>query len=158
MSYPPPRSLEPTRTFVDRGGTFTDVVRFLEDGSVQVEKHRSDQAVVGQLAEGRLVFGTTVATNALLEGTGVPCLLLVSHGFRDLIRIGDMTRPSLFDAQKRWPVPLCTEVWEVPGRISAGGEEVEELPEGFLRELAESDFSRFAAVGVAQYTQPGDLG
>ncbi|MEC7385202.1 MAG: hydantoinase/oxoprolinase N-terminal domain-containing protein, partial [Planctomycetota bacterium] len=103
MSYPPPRSPKATRTFVDRGGTFTDVVRFLPDGRVAVEKHRSDQAVVGRLAEGELVFGTTVATNALLEGTGVPCLLIVSQGFRDLVHIGDMTRPSLFDALECWP-------------------------------------------------------
>ena len=149
MSYPPQRSPKQTHTYVDRGGTFTDVVRVRTDGSVQVEKHRSDRAVVGRLAEGHLVFGTTVATNALLEGTGVSCLLLVSQGFRDLVQIGDMTRPSLFDAQQRWPDPLCTEVWEVPGRLSSSGEEIDGLADEFLTRLAEADLSRFESVGIA---------
>ncbi|MEC7242290.1 MAG: hydantoinase B/oxoprolinase family protein [Myxococcota bacterium] len=149
MSYPPPRSPKATRTFVDRGGTFTDVVRFLPDGRVAVEKHRSDQAVVGRLAEGELVFGTTVATNALLEGTGVPCLLIVSQGFRDLVHIGDMTRPSLFDALECWPDPLCLEVWEIPGRMSVEGTELEALPDASLQALRGADYSRFEAVAVA---------
>jgi N-methylhydantoinase A/oxoprolinase/acetone carboxylase beta subunit len=72
---------EATRTFVDRGGTFTDVVHIAASGAVQIEKIPSDEAVVGKLAKGALVFGTTVATNALLEGKGAPCLLIVSEGF-----------------------------------------------------------------------------
>ena len=105
------------RTCVDRGGTFTDVVHVAEDGSLSVAKVPSDAAVVGELARGPLTFGTTVATNALLERTGVRTALLVTRGFRDLIRIGDMTRPALFDPDAAWPEPLCSAVFEVDGRL-----------------------------------------
>ena len=149
MSLAPPRSPKGSRTFVDRGGTFTDVVKVTSDGRFRIEKHRSDRAVVGELAEGRLVFGTTVATNALLEHKGVPCLLIVTEGFRDLVQIGDMTRPNLFDAQEAWPLPLCSEVIEIPGRISFSGEELEPIPEGVLEAISKMDFSRFDAVGIA---------
>jgi len=124
------------RTFVDRGGTFTDVVQVDEKGRAMVKKVPSDAAVVGELAQGRLVFGTTVATNALLERKHARTLLVVSEGFGDLVRIGDMSRPRIFDPDADWPEPLCAAVLEVPGRIDAGGEEVEPLrrvavPEGF---------------------------
>ncbi len=130
------------RTFVDRGGTFTDVVLLSDDGSVSIEKVPSDRAVVGELARGELVFGTTVATNALLEGERVPTLLLVSEGFFDLVRIGDMARPELFDADAGWPEPLCDEIVEVRGRIAADGAVVEELV------LPALDLSGFEAVAV----------
>ena len=107
-------------TRVDRGGTFTDVVQQHPDGTVTVQKVPSDVAVVGQLAKGDLTFGTTVATNALLEGKGVPTLLVVTRGFGDLPWIGDGTRPQLFDADARWPAPLCTRVVaSLPRRSSA---------------------------------------
>jgi len=139
-----------TRTFVDRGGTFTDVVRIDAKGSVQIEKIRSDTAVIGAVAEeGPLVFGTTVATNALLEGKGVPCLLIVSEGFGDLVHIGDMSRPALFDATKTWPRPLCTQIIEVPGRVNSKGEVIEELPERALKRLAEFDFRPFGGVALS---------
>jgi 5-oxoprolinase (ATP-hydrolysing) len=94
------------------------------DGRVRVQKVPSDQAIVGTLSEGALCFGTTVATNALLERSGVPTLLLVTDGFGDLPTIGDMTRPSLFEPDDVWPPPLCAHIVEVEGRISADGEEV----------------------------------
>lgn len=115
------------RTFVDRGGTFTDVVVVQDDGRAEIRKVPSDEAVVGELARGALVFGTTVATNALLERTGVRTLLVVTQGFADLVALGDMTRPSLFDPDARWPRPLCDHVVEVPGRLDATGGEVEPL-------------------------------
>ncbi len=114
-------------TYVDRGGTFTDVVVVHDDGQVQVSKVPSDRAVVGDLAVGPLTFGTTVATNALLERTGVPTLLVVTRGLRDVVHIGDMTRPALFDPDARWPEPLCCRVAEVSGRIAADGTELEAL-------------------------------
>lgn len=112
------------RTFVDRGGTFTDVVSFGDDGSVTWRKVRSDRAVVGELARGELVFGTTVATNALLEGAGAPTVLVVTEGFADLLRIGDMSRPELFDPEATWPVARCLRVVEVRGRLAADGTEL----------------------------------
>ncbi len=108
---------------MDRGGTFTDVVRVGPAG-VTVEKVPSDRAVVGELAEGRLVFGTTVATNALLEHAGVRVLLLVTRGFGDLVRLGDMTRPELLDPDGEWPPALVARVAEFEGRHGPDGGEV----------------------------------
>lgn len=109
------------RTWVDRGGTFTDVVTWDGVHAPVARKVRSDEAVVGDLAEGTLVFGTTVATNALLERTGRPTLLAVTAGFGDLHRIRHMARPALFDPDADWPASLATRVVEVPGRIAADG-------------------------------------
>ncbi|MFT4626730.1 MAG: 5-oxoprolinase (ATP-hydrolyzing) [Myxococcota bacterium] len=115
------------RTWIDRGGTFTDVIHQDDDGCVTVRKVPSDRAVLGDLARGQLTFGTTVATNALLERTGDPVLLLVTAGFEDLPWIGDMTRPDLFDPDARWPRPMCTAVVGIHGRLDASGEEIEPL-------------------------------
>ena len=115
------------RTHVDRGGTFTDVVVFDDDGSVVVRKVPSDRAVVGDLARGALTFGTTVATNALLEGKGNRTLLVVTEGFGDLASIRDQARPDLFESNTRWPEPLAAEVLEVGGRVDGQGRELEAL-------------------------------
>ena len=115
-----------TRTYVDRGGTFTDFV-FVDGERLTMRKVPSDRAVIGELARGEVIVGTTVATNALLEGKGVPTLLLVSEGFGDLPLLGDMSRRALFDPDARWPAPLCVRVVEVPGRMDAEGREIEPL-------------------------------
>ena len=114
------------RTFVDRGGTFTDIVTVDEHG-IHASKVPSDTAVVGDLARGDLVFGTTVATNALLERRVAPVLLVVTRGFADLAFIGDMTRPSLFEPDEGWPAPLVARVAEVEGRHGPDGAEVDAL-------------------------------
>ncbi|MEQ1502612.1 MAG: hydantoinase B/oxoprolinase family protein [Myxococcota bacterium] len=118
-----------TRTFVDRGGTFTDVVEVDDLGRASIRKVPSDRAVIGDLApaDGSVTIGTTVATNALLEGTGVPTLLVVTDGFADLATIRDMTRPSLFDPDAVRRPSLATRVIALPGRISADGVELEPL-------------------------------
>lgn len=116
-----------SRSFVDRGGTFTDIVDIADDGQVSVRKVPSDRAIVGELARGELTFGTTVATNALLERRVVPTLLVVTRGFGDLLLIGDQSRPELFDPDARPPGPLATRIVEVDGRIDADGREVEPL-------------------------------
>ena len=115
------------RTHVDRGGTFTDVVVLGDDGRVRVRKVPSDVAVVGELAEGALTFGTTVATNALLERRGVRTALFVTEGFGDLPWLGDQARPELFDPDAAWPQPLVDRVFEVRGRIDRDGIELEPL-------------------------------
>jgi len=114
-------------TLVDRGGTFTDVVRIASDGTVSIEKIPSDQAVIGALTDGPLRFGTTVATNALLERTGRRTLALVTEGLEGLAKIGDMTRPDLFDPDVCRQPPLCTHSVGIAGRIDANGVEVEPL-------------------------------
>ena len=115
------------RTFVDRGGTFTDVVHLDEAGGIRVRKVPSDSAVVGDLSEGELTFGTTVATNALLERKGVRTLLIVNQGLGDLPYIGDMARPELFDPDVQDPPPLDAEILEVRGRLDSEGQEVAAL-------------------------------
>ena len=139
-----------SRTFVDRGGTFTDVV-VLTDGHARVRKVPSDAAIIGELAEGPLTFGTTVATNALLERAQVRVLLLVTEGFADLPWLGDMARPSLFDPDATWPSPLCHHVVEVRGRLDAEGREVEPL---VLPTLDLTDIDAVAVVLLNSHRNP----
>jgi 5-oxoprolinase (ATP-hydrolysing) len=63
-------------------------------------------------------MGTTVATNALLERTSTKCALVVTKGFRDLLRIGDQTRPKLFDLNIRRPETLFDHVLEIDERVT----------------------------------------
>ncbi len=123
---------------MDRGGTFTDVVEIADDGRVSVQKVPSDRAVVGELARGALTFGTTVATNALLERRVVPTLLVVTRGFADLPFVGDQARPELFDPDAAPLAPLCARIVEVDGRIDADGREIEPLsiPVFYLTDIA----------------------
>ena len=107
--------------WMDQGGTFTDVIAVAADGTVRVEKHLSDRADLTAPAGVDVRRGTTVATNALLERTGVPVLLLTNRGFADLPWIGDQTRAELFSLTARRPPPLCAAVLEVDGRIAADG-------------------------------------
>ncbi len=136
--------------WIDRGGTFTDIVARAPDGALSVQKLLSenpgryrDAAVEGirqtlGLAPGAPVppgairavkMGTTVATNALLERKGERVLLLITEGFADLLRIGTQARPRLFDLAIRRPDLLYEEVAEVPGRLDADGAEVAPLDE-----------------------------
>jgi 5-oxoprolinase (ATP-hydrolysing) len=80
-------------------------------------------------------MGTTVATNALLERSADNCALLVSKGHADLLRIGDQTRPRLFDFNIRRASPLFTEVLEIDERVTI--EEYTEDPSP--KSLAELD-------------------
>ncbi len=136
------------RFWVDRGGTFTDLVALPPHGPLVVRKVLSvqpqlqgDPAVAairdllalefgaaippGLIQELRL--GTTVATNALLERSGAPTLLLVNAGFADALLIGDQHRPDLFALQPIRPAPLYRQVLEVAGRLGTDGFEIETL-------------------------------
>ena len=127
--------------WIDRGGTFTDVVARRPDGGLVTHKllsdnpeHYRDAAIQGirevlGLGAGEPVrgveavkMGTTVATNALLERKGDRTLLVVNRGFRDALRIGYQTRPRLFDLRIVLPEMLYERVVEVEGRVGAGGE------------------------------------
>jgi 5-oxoprolinase (ATP-hydrolysing) len=140
------------RFAIDRGGTFTDVVGIAPDGSLHIDKvlsqdpaHPGDPALRGiarvlqrhgprhgqRVASVRL--GTTVATNALLERTGAPTLLVVSAGMRDALAIGTQERPDIFARAIRKPPPLYADVVEVPERIDADGVELTALDEAALR-------------------------
>jgi 5-oxoprolinase (ATP-hydrolysing) len=128
--------------WIDRGGTFTDVVGKRPDGRLVTRKLLShnperyrDAAVAGirQTLELRpdepvpaariavVKMGTTVATNALLERTGEPTVLVVTEGFRDALRIAYQNRPRLFDRRILLPEALYARVVEVPERVDAHG-------------------------------------
>ena len=140
--------------WIDRGGTFTDVVARRPDGTLATRKLLSenperypDAAVQGirdclglgpddalpNGAIGAVKMGTTVATNALLERKGERVLLLITQGFADLLRIGYQTRPKLFDLNIRRPDLLYEAVAEVPGRLDADGAEITPLAESAVR-------------------------
>ncbi len=139
--------------WIDRGGTFTDIVGKRPDGSLATLKLLSDNpeqyrdaAVAGirrllGLAPGALVtpervesvkMGTTVATNALLERKGEPTLLVTTRGFRDALRIAYQDRPKLFERHIVLPELLHSRVVEADERVGADGEIVRALDERAL--------------------------
>nr|WP_255594898.1 hydantoinase B/oxoprolinase family protein [Acidovorax sp. sif1233] len=141
--------------WIDRGGTFTDVVGKRPDGSLVTHKLLSenpeqykDAAVAGirhllGLAPGEPVtpalvecvkMGTTVATNALLERKGEPTLLITTKGFKDALRIAYQNRPRLFDRRIVLPELLYERVVEAQERVGARGEVIEPLDEAHLKE------------------------
>ena len=134
--------------WIDRGGTFTDVVACSPDGQILSLKLLSDDAehyadatvegirrMLGLKADepvpaekvASVKLGTTVATNALLERKGEPTVLVITRGLADALRIGTQQRPKLFDLRIVLPEPLYESVMEVDGRFSAEGEEIEAL-------------------------------
>ncbi len=136
--------------WIDRGGTFTDVVARAPDGALQARKLLSDNpsqyadaAVEGirrvlasvpaeQRAELRITavkMGTTVATNALLERRGEPTALVITAGLKDAIRIGGQQRPDIFALDIRLPEMLYTRVIEAHERVSAAGDVLVPLDE-----------------------------
>ncbi len=140
--------------WIDRGGTFTDVVARRPDGSLTTHKLLSenpeqyrDAAVAGirhllGLKAGDPVtpalvecvkMGTTVATNALLERKGERTLLVTTRGYRDALRIAYQNRPRLFDRRIVLPELLYSRVIEAEERVSAHGETVIPLKEVDLR-------------------------
>src|SRR5262245_27134732 len=135
--------------WIDRGGTFTDVIGRRPDGSIVTHKLLSenpeayrDAAVHGirhllglkpdaPIPPGRVgavKMGTTVATNALLERKGERTLLLVTRGFRDALRIGYQARPKIFARHIIKPEMLYERVVEVAERVRADGT-VEQAPD-----------------------------
>ncbi len=138
--------------WVDRGGTFTDVVAASPRGEISALKLLSenperypDAAVFGihsLLRDGgseaadisAIKMGTTAATNALLERQGAATALVITAGFRDALRIGYQNRPDIFALDIRLPEMLYSLVVEVRERISAHGDLVEPLDEQRLRE------------------------
>jgi 5-oxoprolinase (ATP-hydrolysing) len=133
-----------TRAHVDRGGTFTDLVLVDALGRARIAKVPSDRAVVGALVEGaeHVTFGTTVATNALLEGRGEPTLLVVTEGFEDLPLIREMARPDLFDPDRDWPPTLATAVVGVPDGAT------DKILAALDEALGTLDLERFAAAAI----------
>ena len=154
--------------WIDRGGTFTDVVGLTPDGVILTHKLLSenpdryaDAAVQGikdlmgtdRPAAGSIravKMGTTVATNALLERKGEDVLLLISQGFRDLLRIGYQNRPRLFDLNIQRPDLLYSDVAEVLERLDADGAVVTPLDADVARVALQAAYDRgVRAVAIA---------
>jgi N-methylhydantoinase A len=148
---------------IDAGGTFTDFVLLREDdGEYQLTVHKvlsspkaPERAILQGIEElglqpwvssGKLhvIHGSTVATNAALEGNGARTAFITNHGFGDMLTIGRQTRPSLYRLEfppRKPPVEqqLCL---EVGGRLAADGEVLEPLTEDDI----ESAVSRIGAL------------
>src|SRR5579862_256660 len=164
--------------WVDRGGTFTDIVARRPDGSLVAHRLLSvspayrDAAVAGVrellgLAPGEPLpadrigavrLGTTVATNALLERKGERCVLVITAGFGDALRIGYQNRPRIFDRHIVLPSQLYERVIEVPERTGARGELVLPLDEAAaergLRAVYADGFRAAAVICVHGYRYP----
>ena len=140
--------------WIDRGGTFTDIVAKKPDGKIIIDKLLSEnsEAYKDAAVEGirrilelkkddkiptdiisSVKMGTTVATNALLERKGDRTLLLITKGFGDLLRIGYQNRPLLFDLNIKLPELLYERVVEVSERLNDKGDVVTELNEEEVR-------------------------
>ena len=140
--------------WIDRGGTFTDIVARKPDGTILIDKLLSenvsmykDAAIAGikrilklknedKIPTDKIAsvkMGTTVATNALLERKGDRTLLLITKGFGDLLRIGYQNRPLLFDLNIQLPELLYDRVVEVSERLDAQGKIVKKLDENQVK-------------------------
>lgn len=142
------------RFWIDRGGTFTDLIGMAADGRLVTRKLLSenperyeDAAIAGikdvlgvPLSEPvpserihSVRMGTTVATNALLERKGTRTALVINRGLGDVLRIGSQARPRLFDLAIVLPSMLYETVIEVDGRIGVDGTETAPLDEKAVR-------------------------
>ncbi len=140
--------------WIDRGGTFTDIVACRPDGTLQIHKllseHPSayDDAVLQGIRDlmglaadqpipaeaiASVKMGTTVATNALLERQGTPTVLVITQGFRDALRIGYQNRPDIFAQAIVLPEMLYERVIEAQERYTADGQERQPLNQAALR-------------------------
>ncbi|HXT90703.1 MAG TPA: hydantoinase B/oxoprolinase family protein [Trebonia sp.] len=166
--------------WVDRGGTFTDIVARRPDGTLLAYKLLSenperyaDAAVAGirhllglgpaeEIPAGSIQavrLGTTVATNALLERKGDPTVLVITRGFRDALRIAYQNRPRIFDRRILLPELLYGRVIEAEERIGADGAVVTPLDEAdvahALRDAHAAGFRSVAVVCMHGYRFPG---
>ena len=166
----PPEITTTWQFWIDRGGTFTDVIARNSSGETRNLKllsenpdHYPDAAIAGirrllnipasapipseQIDSVKM--GTTVATNALLERKGEPTLLVTSRGFRDALRIGYQNRPKLFDLNIQLPEMLYSEVIEAEERVSTDGQVVINLDDVDLeQQLADARAKGFRSVAI----------
>ncbi|HKP78990.1 MAG TPA: hydantoinase/oxoprolinase N-terminal domain-containing protein, partial [Phenylobacterium sp.] len=133
--------------WIDRGGTFTDVIGRADDGeevsvkllsaspayadaAVEAMRRILEAAPDARFPAERVVaikMGTTVATNALLERRGAKTLFVTTAGFADALAIGDQARPDLFALDIHKPAPLYAGVVEATERLAADGSVVAPL-------------------------------
>ncbi len=169
-----PSSLTPSsrwQFWIDRGGTFTDLVARAPDGTLKTHKLLSenpeqykDAAIAGirhflglkagERIPGEVIeavkMGTTVATNALLERKGDRTVLFITRGFRDQLRIGYQNRPRIFDRHIVLPELLYSEVVEVDERMGAHGDVVQALDVEKTRIALKATWDKgFRAIAIA---------
>ncbi len=165
--------------WIDRGGTFTDIIARAPDGQLIAQKLLSenqqnyddaalegirrilnvapDAPLPGERIQA-VKMGTTVATNALLERKGTPTVLVVTHGFEDHLEIGYQARPDIFALQVVKPKPLYQHVIGVQERIQADG--TIDLPldeeglEKSLKEAFDAGLRSAAIVFMNSYAHP----
>ncbi|WP_221801031.1 hydantoinase B/oxoprolinase family protein [Oceanobacter mangrovi] len=164
------------RFWIDRGGTFTDVIAMRPDDVLLSYKllsvnpdHYDDAAIEGirrlldrHPEQGRQIssvkMGTTVATNALLEHKGDAVALFISHGLRDQLKIGYQTRPDLFATRVEQTDSLYEAVYEVPERVLTDGTVERPLDEETLLlqlgEARQRGFESIAVVLMHSYRYP----
>lgn len=157
--------------WIDRGGTFTDVVARHPDGRLTSHKYLSEapgqysDAAVHAMRDimdvpddapfpaekvSAIKMGTTVATNALLERDGEPTLLFITKGFKDALLIGQQHRADLFALKPTRPEPLYTEVAEAQERVQADGTILTPIDEAACRAALEGAYARgLRAVAIA---------
>ena len=142
-----------SRIGVDVGGTFTDVVLSLADGRIYVNKTTTTPddpggavaaGIASVLQDAKLnpkhvvevVHGTTVASNTILQKVGARTGLLTTRGFRDVLEIGRIRTPGMFDLTWRKPEPLVPRRWrlEAVERMGADAEIVTPLDESSVRD------------------------
>jgi 5-oxoprolinase (ATP-hydrolysing) len=145
--------------WVDRGGTFTDVVAITPEGAMVTAKllsedpGRYDDAAVaairqltgvaeGPLPPAEIRIGTTIATNALLERKGEPVLLAITRGFGDALAIGTQDRPDIFARHIVKPAPLYAGVVEIDERVTHEGEVLRPLDLEAARRDLQAAFDR----------------
>ncbi|WP_303782739.1 hydantoinase B/oxoprolinase family protein, partial [Sandarakinorhabdus limnophila] len=141
--------------WIDRGGTFTDIVALRPNGGLETAKllsHAPEQyadAALAGIARLRgddqapiqaVRMGTTVATNALLERRGQPTCLAITRGHRDALLIGHQARPDIFALEIRKPAPLYETVVEIDERVTAEGEILRPLNENSTRDALQGAF------------------
>jgi 5-oxoprolinase (ATP-hydrolysing) len=156
--------------WIDRGGTFTDVLGRAPDGRLHPLKLLSEspdyldaasegvRRLAGTAPVSAVKMGTTVATNALLERKGARTLFLVTQGFADLLVIGDQTRPDIFALAIERPRPLYDRVSEVAERLDAAGMVSQPLNESSarnaLRAAREEGIEAVAIALMHAYSNP----
>ena len=138
-------NVTPWEFWIDRGGTFTDVIGWRTGNPLVTHKllsenpGRYDDAATegirilmrhyGEAPIAAVKMGTTVATNALLERKGERTVLAITRGHRDALRIGYQSRPKIFARRIVLPEPLYDQVVEIDERIGAAGEIIRPLDE-----------------------------
>ncbi|MEM6409504.1 MAG: hydantoinase/oxoprolinase family protein, partial [Pseudomonadota bacterium] len=157
--------------WVDRGGTFTDIVAKSPDGALSTHKLLSEnpevyadaavhgiRGILGLDADApvpagqieAVKMGTTVATNALLERKGERTALFITKGLKDLLRIGYQNRPKLFDLNIELPELLYEDVFEVTERLDAEGKILTPLDLQTARDALSKAFAQgYRSIAIA---------